>query len=71
MCASAPYTERELSIISAIYSIDRYARFKIKGRLETRQDFLYGGIEWLTDPLKWETVLEKINEKLEADKNAD
>ena len=69
MCKSMPYTEKEMSIINAIISIDKSARFKIKGRLENRLDFLYGGIEWLTDPIDWETVLEEINEQL-RNKNA-
>jgi len=64
MCKSIPYTEKEMSIIHAILSIDKTARFKIKGRLESRQDFLYGGIEWESNPITWEHILEKINEQL-------
>tara|TARA_B110000444_G_C18770777_1_gene562394 strand:- start:1132 stop:1326 length:195 start_codon:yes stop_codon:yes gene_type:complete len=62
MCSNIPYTDKEMSILSAIYKIDPTARFKIKGKLETRMDFMYGGIEWESDPIKWEQVVEKMYE---------
>ena len=62
MCSNIPYTDKEMSILSAIYKIDPTARFKIKGKLETRIDFVYGGIEWETEPITWEQVVEKMYE---------
>jgi hypothetical protein len=62
MCNNTPYSKKELAIIKAIYKIDRNAKFHIKGSLESRIDFLYGGIEWETNPISWEEVVEKMYE---------
>jgi len=51
MTVSTAYTEKELDIIKAIYKIDPKAKFHIKGSLENRIDFLYGGIVWDTEPI--------------------
>jgi hypothetical protein len=67
MSVNTPYTEKELSIIKAIYKIDPDAKFSIKGSLENRIDFLYGGIVWETEPISWEQVVEKMYE-LEVNK---
>ena len=67
MSVNTPYTEKELSIIKAIYKIDPKAKFNIKGSLESRIDFLYGGIVWETEPISWEQVVEKMYE-LEVNK---
>jgi hypothetical protein len=67
MSVNTPYTEKELSIIKAIYKIDPDAKFSIKGSLEGRIDFLYGGIVWETEPISWEQVVEKMYE-LEVNK---
>lgn len=67
MSVNTPYTEKELSIIKAIYKIDPDAKFSIKGSLEGRIDFLYGGIVWETEPISWEEVVEKMYE-LEVNK---
>ena len=65
---NTPYSEKELAIIKAIYKIDKDAKFRIKGNLEGRIDFLYGGIEWESEPINWEQVVEKMYE-LEVQKN--
>jgi hypothetical protein len=62
MCNNTPYSKKELAIIKAIYKIDRNAKFSVKGSLENRIDFLYGGIEWETNPISWEEVVEKMYE---------
>lgn len=62
MCNNMPYSKKELAIIKAIYKIDRNAKFSVKGSLENRIDFLYGGIEWETNPISWEEVVEKMYE---------
>jgi|TARA_R110002020_G_scaffold471601_1_gene698838 hypothetical protein len=62
MCNNTPYSKKELAIIKAIYKIDRNAKFSVKGNLENRIDFLYGGIEWETNPISWEEVVEKMYE---------
>tara|TARA_R110000824_G_scaffold401554_1_gene612880 strand:+ start:3462 stop:3665 length:204 start_codon:yes stop_codon:yes gene_type:complete len=67
MTVSTAYTERELAIIKAIYKIDPKAKFSIKGGLENRIDFLYGGIVWESEPISWEQVVEKMYE-LEVNK---
>ena len=51
-----------MAIIKAIYKIDKDAKFSIKGNLEGRIDYLYGGIEWESEPIAWEQVVEKIYE---------
>ena len=66
-----PYSDKEMTIINAIFDIDRNATFKIKGKLETREDYMYGGIEWLNgyNPIPYEQILEKILEKDNENKN--
>ena len=67
MSINIPFTKREMKIIKAIKSIDNQALFRIKGKLETRQDYLYGGITWDSEyiPIPWEHILEKIDEEKE------
>jgi hypothetical protein len=67
MTVSTAYTEKELDIIKAIYKIDPKAKFHIKGSLESRIDFLYGGIVWDTEPISWEQVVEKMYELNKGD----
>lgn len=67
MTVSTAYTEKELDIIKAIYKIDPDAKFSIKGTLENRIDFLYGGIVWDTEPIAWEEVVEKMYELKKGD----
>ena len=67
MTVSTAYTEKELDIIKAIYKIDPDAKFSIKGTLENRIDFLYGGIIWDTEPISWEQVVEKMYELNKGD----
>lgn len=67
MCNSTPYSDKEIAIIKAIYKIDPKAKFRVKGSLENRIDFLYGGIEWESEPIAWEEVVEKMYE-LEVNK---
>jgi hypothetical protein len=67
MTVSTAYTEKELDIIKAIYKIDPNAKFHIKGSLENRIDFLYGGIVWDTEPISWEQVVEKMYELTKGD----
>lgn len=62
MCMNTPYSNKEMAIIKAIYKIDKDAKFRIKGSLENRIDFLYGGIEWESNPISWEEVVEKMYE---------
>ena len=69
MCTNTPYSEKELAIIKAIYKIDKSAKFRVKGSLEGRIDYLYGGIVWETEPITWEQVVEKMYE-LEVQSNA-
>ena len=38
--------------------IDPSAKFHIKNKLESRMDYLYGGIVWETEPISWEQVVE-------------
>ena len=68
MCMNTPYSKKELAIIKAIYKIDKDAKFRVKGSVEGRIDFLYGGIEWESDPIEWEQVVEKMYE-LEVQEN--
>ena len=56
---AVPFSDLEMEFIHAILSIDPEAKFSIKSKLENRQDFLYGGIEWKDG----EQVLEKIIEE--------
>jgi|TARA_Y100000289_G_C3911945_1_gene145187 hypothetical protein len=58
MCNNIPYSEKEMDIIKAIYKIDPSAKFHIKNKLESRMDYLYGGIVWETEPISWEQVVE-------------
>ncbi len=67
MTVSTAYTDKELDIIKAIYKIDPDAKFSIKGTLENRIDFLYGGIEWQSEPISWEEVVEKMYELKKGD----
>ena len=57
-----PYSKKEMAIIRAIYKIDSKAKFQIIGKVESRMDFLYGGIKWESEPISWEQVLEKMYE---------
>jgi hypothetical protein len=65
MCSNVPYTLREMEIIHAIYTIDKHTKFRIKDRIETRQDYLYGAITWEDDylPIPWNQVEQKIDEQ--------
>jgi hypothetical protein len=65
---NTPYSKKELAIIKAIYKIDKDAKFRVKGSVEGRIDFIYGGIEWESDPIEWEQVVEKMYE-LEVQEN--
>lgn len=67
MTVSTAYTNKELDIIKAIYKIDPDAKFSIKGTLENRIDFMYGGIEWQSEPISWEEVVEKMYELNKGD----
>ena len=67
MTVSTAYTDKELDTIKAIYKIDPDAKFSIKGTLENRIDFLYGGIEWQSEPISWEEVVEKMYELKKGD----
>ena len=69
MCNNSPYSEKEMAIIKAIYKIDKDAKFSVKGSLEGRIDYLYGGIEWESEPIAWEQVVEKMYE-IEVQNNA-
>ena len=62
---AVPFSNLEMEFIHAILSIDPEAKFSIKSKLENRQDFLYGGIEWKDgyEPISYEQVLEKIIEE--------
>ena len=62
MSNNTPYSKKELAIMKAIYKIDPNAKFSIKGGLENRIDFLYGGIQWESNPISWEEVVEKMYE---------
>lgn len=68
MCMNTPYSKKELAIIKAIYKIDKDAKFRVKGSVEGRIDFMYGGIEWESEPIEWEQVVEKMYE-LEVQEN--
>jgi hypothetical protein len=65
---NTPYSKKELAIIKAIYKIDKDAKFRVKGSVEGRIDFMYGGIEWESEPIEWEQVVEKMYE-LEVQEN--
>ncbi len=70
MCTNVAYTKREMEIIHAIYSINPNARVSIKGKLENRWDYLYGGIKFLNDnPIGWNEILDKIDEQREERHN--
>ena len=70
MCTNVAYTKREMEIIHAIYSINPNARVSIKGKLENRCDYLYGGIKFLNDnPIGWNEILDKIDEQREERHN--
>ena len=62
MTMATPYSNKEMAIIKAIYKIDKNAKFRVKGNLEGRIDFMYGGIEWESNPISWEEVVEKMYE---------
>ena len=69
MCARAvPFSDKEIEYICAIFAIDSKARISIKGKLESREDYLYGGIEWEEGyiPIPYDQVLEKMNEQKET-----
>ena len=64
MCSPVVFSPREMDIISAIRNIDPTAKFRIKGKLESRHDYLYGGIEWIDSvPIEWNQILDRIDEK--------
>ena len=64
MCSPVAFSPREMDIISAIRNIDPNAKFSIKGKLENRHDYLYGGIKWINcNPIEWNQILDKIDEK--------
>ena len=62
---AVPFSSKEMEFIHAIFLIDP----SIKGKLETREDYLYGGIEWEEGymPIPYDQVLEKINEEKEKE----
>ena len=51
-----------MNYIKAIFNIDRDATFQITGKLETRYDYLYGGIRWIKGykPIPFKKVAETI-----------
>tara|TARA_Y100001963_G_C6716932_1_gene417124 strand:- start:153 stop:374 length:222 start_codon:yes stop_codon:yes gene_type:complete len=70
MCTNVAYTKREMEIINAIYSIEPDVRISIKGKLENRYDYMYGGIEFLNRlPINWNQILDKIDEQREERHN--
>tara|TARA_R100000084_G_scaffold107757_1_gene68680 strand:+ start:957 stop:1175 length:219 start_codon:yes stop_codon:yes gene_type:complete len=69
MCSPVAFSPREMDIISAIRNIDPTAKFSIKGKLENRHDYLYGGIEWIDSiPVEWNQILDKIDEKRQQER---
>jgi hypothetical protein len=68
MCNNIPYTSKEMEFIHAIFIIDPNAKFKVVSRLETRDDYKYGAIEWEDGymPIPYEHVAEVINENIRA-----
>jgi hypothetical protein len=70
MCTNVAYTKKEMEIIHAIYSIEPDAKISIKGKLENRHDYMYGGIEFLNSlPINWNQILDKIDEQREERHN--
>ena len=55
-----PCSERKLDTIKAIYRIDPRAKFSVNGKLESRIDYVYGGIIWETQPIDWVDVIEEM-----------
>ena len=55
-----PCSERKLDTIKAIYRIDPRAKFSVNGKLESRIDYVYGGITWETQPIDWVDVIEEM-----------
>jgi len=70
MCTNVAYTKKEMEIIHAIYSIDPTARISIKGKLENKYDYMYGGIKFLDSlPISWNIISDKIDEQREKKYN--
>tara|TARA_R100000656_G_scaffold894_1_gene1549 strand:- start:127 stop:351 length:225 start_codon:yes stop_codon:yes gene_type:complete len=71
MCNAVAYSKKEMEIIHAIYSIDPSAKISIKGKLENRYDYLYGGVKFLTDENipTWNEISDKIDEQREERHN--
>jgi hypothetical protein len=70
MCTNIAYTKKEMEIIHAIYSIDPTARISIKGKLENKYDYMYGGIKFLDSlPISWNVISDKIDEQREKKYN--
>ena len=70
MCTNVAYTKKEMEIIHAIYSIDPTARISIKGKLENKYDYMYGGIKFLDSlPISWNVISDKIDEQREKKYN--
>jgi len=66
MCNAVAYSKKEMEIIHAIYSIDPSAQISIKGKLENRYDYMYGGVKFLTDThINWNEISDKIDEQRE------
>tara|TARA_Y100001973_G_C5177698_1_gene323054 strand:+ start:1144 stop:1614 length:471 start_codon:yes stop_codon:yes gene_type:complete len=59
-CENMPCSERKLDTIKAIYRIDPRAKFSVNGKLESRIDYVYGGITWETQPIDWVDVIEEM-----------
>ena len=66
MCNNIPYSAIEMEFIHAIFIIDPNAKFKIIDRLETRDDYKYGAIEWAEDyiPIPYEHVAEVMSNNI-------
>jgi len=70
MCTNVAYTKKEMEIIHAIYSIDPTARISIKGKLENKYDYMYGGVKFLDSlPISWNVISDKIDEQREKKYN--
>tara|TARA_R110002020_G_scaffold54680_2_gene152239 strand:- start:4277 stop:4498 length:222 start_codon:yes stop_codon:yes gene_type:complete len=70
MCTNVAYTKKEMEIIHAIYSIDPTVRISIKGKLENKYDYMYGGVKFLDSlPISWNVISDKIDEQREKKYN--
>ena len=57
------YNEKEMRIIHAIFTIDPKAVISVKGNLDSKHDYKYGGVIFLNrDPIPWEQIIDKIQD---------